>query len=260
MIRPVLRKWFWNTYDHLGACVVLNMLWFILSIPWIIVGYFLAILLTRWLGPVGLITALAGAVASIWLSPASLEMLSAAAAWADYRNPAAGELWTHFKRRLGLGLWTSALALVVSSILGVNGAFYLRLPGGFRWVGIFLAGIMLWAQIGFLAFVFHTGLVLADGSATSLRDAMRRALVLLARFPVQTVVLASVAVIVATLFVVTQFAIPFAAMAIPATLAATGERELRKKLNPQTPAESEADRLEEVRTLRDLIKPWEMRR
>ena len=45
-----------------------------------------------------------------------------------------------------------------------------------------------------------------------------------------------------------------------AVFAATGERELLKRFRPDRPGEDEADQQEEVRTPRDLLRPWDMGR
>ena len=64
----------------------------------------------------------------------------------------------------------------------------------------------------------------------------------------------------AGLLVLTQVGIPLAAMTFPSMFAATGERELFKRLLPPEERDPVADRTEEARTFRDLIKPWDMER
>jgi len=259
MTRRVLRKFFWNTYDHLGTCVVLNVVWFVLAIPWILVTYFLFFVLVPWLGVVGLMTSIVAAVGALWLSPATLALLAAASEWANYHTPDRSELWAMLRSRLVTGLWLSGAALGVAVVLGVNGAFYLQLPGAMRWVGYLLAGVMLWAQVAFLMIVFHLGLLVARGDLAGPK-AIRQATILALRLPVQTLLIGGATLFLGAAFAVPQIGIPLVTASIPAVLAATGERELLKRFRPREPGQDEADEQEEVRTLRDLLRPWDMGR
>lgn len=259
MTRSVLKKFFWNTYDHLGACVLLNVVWFILSIPWILAAYFLLFLLVPWLGALGAVTSIVAGAATLWLNPASLALLAAAWEWADYRRPDRRELWTMLRHHLITGLWLSGIALGVAVVLGVNGAFYLQLPGAMRWVGYLLAGVMLWAQVAFLMIVFHLGLLVARGDLAGPK-AIRQATILALRLPVQTLLIGGATLFLGAAFAVTQIGIPLVTASIPAVFAATGERELLKRFRPREPGQDEADEQEEVRTLRDLLRPWDMGR
>lgn len=260
MTRRVLRKFFWNTYDHLGTCVVLNVAWFVLAIPWILVTYFLFFVLVPWLGVVGLMTSIVAAVGALWLSPATLALLAAASEWANYHTPDRSELWAMLRSRLVTGLWLSGAALGVAVVLGVNTAFYLRLPGALRWAGYLLAGIMLWGQLIFLTIVFHLGLLLARDERLTPTHGLRQAVLLTLKFPLPSFLLGVTTLGMAAGLGITRVSIPFVAASIPAVFAATGERELLKRFRLPEPGQREADEREEVRTLRDLLRPWDMGR
>lgn len=258
MTRRILRKFLWNTYDHLGTCVVLNVVWLVLAAPWVLVGYLLLFLLVPWLGVLGVVTSIAAGVGALWLSPASIAFLTAASEWANYHTPGARELWAVMRRRFLAGLWLSGAVLGVAIVFGVNGAFYLHLSGALRWIGYLLAGVMLWGQIILLSIVFHLGLLLARRHDLAVREAVKQATFLAFKLPLQSLLLGATTLAMATLFAITQIGIPFIAASIPAVFAATGERELLKQLRPAVPGQEEADQLEEVRTLRDLLRPWDM--
>jgi len=256
----VLRKFLWNTYDHLGTCVVLNILWLVVSTPWIATGYLLLVVFVRWLGVLGLVTSIVAGVAALWVNPASLALLAAASEWARYRTPDRAELWAAFRRRFVVGLWLSATAFGAAVVLGVNSAFYLQFPGVLRWVGFLLAGVMLWAQVAFLGVVFHLGLALARDRELSTGQGLRQALYLALKLPAHSLALGGGTLFLAAMLSLTQIGIPFVAMSVPTVFAATGERELLKRFRTPQPGQEEADRLEEVRSLRDLFRPWDMGR
>jgi len=260
MIRSVVRKAFWNVYDHLGACVALNLVWLVVRLPWLGIAYLVGLPLVRWLGAPGVVTTVAGALAMLWLSPPTLALLAVAWEWAEYRAVGAPAVARIFRRCLlrGLALGSAAMAAIV--VLGANSAFYVRLPGSLRWVGYCLAGVMLWGQVLLLMVAFHLGIAAARGQPSRTAEQLRWALLLAMRFPVQTCGLCASTLLAAAAVALTTVGIPFLAASVSATLAATGERELIKRLRPRDSAEREADRLEERRTLRDLFRPWDVGR
>ena len=260
MTGHMIRKFFWNTFDHLGGSVVLNLLWLLLSAPWLLGAYVLVRLLTRWIGSVGLVTGLITLLIGLWLGSPGLGLLAAASKWADYQNPDRAEIWAAFRNRLWTGLWLSSAAIALTLVLGVNSAFYLQLTGTWKWLGLALAGIMLWAQIALLSIVFHLALQLARDQDTGVREAIRQATFLALMLPVQSIVLGGATLALAIGLCLTSVGLPLAAMAFPSILAATGQRELLKRFRPDESGQEETDRLEEVRTFRDLLKPWDMDR
>jgi uncharacterized membrane protein YesL len=153
-------------------------------------------------------------------------------------------------------LSVSYFALV--AILGVNAAFYLRADWIPFYVGVFLAGAMVWAQVILLLLVFYAGISLATRRATQTRPAIQEAALTILRAPLAAIGLGIGTVFVGALLALTQIGLPFVSMGFAATYAATGERRIRRRLDPQH--ETEHDGEEESRTLRDLLKPWEFGR
>jgi len=255
-----LRKTFWNTFDHLGTCVLLNLAWFALTLPWFIGAFFAFRVLSVWLGAVGFVTALLASVVAVWLSPPSLAVLAISAKWAEYRSPDRTDMLRMLAARLWNGFWLSVAGFAVVVVLGVNSAFYLRLEHMPRWIGLILGGIMLWAQVALLMVAFHLALNQARHQTATARQSLRQAAFLVLQFPLQTVALGGACFVLAGAFAITQVGLPLAAMTIPSVLAATGERELLKRLAEPGSGDTEHSHLEEVRTLRDLIRPWDMGR
>ena len=256
----ILRKFFWNTFDHLGASVVLNVLWVILCTPWLAGGYLLTRLLTTWLGAVGLVSGLIASFAGVWLASPSLGLLSIASKWVKYQSPNKSQMWGMFRNRMWMGLWLGGVAAFLAVLFGVNSAFYLRLTEPWTWVGLILAGVMLWMQIALLSIALHLGLELARDQDASFRHAGRRAVALALALPVQSILLGVFVAAVGIALSLTSVGLPLIAMSICAILASTVHRELLKRFRSPVPGQEQADRLEEVRSIRDLLKPWDMHR
>ena len=260
MFGTILKKTFWNTFDHLGTLILLNLVWFFMSVPWFVGGFFALRVLAGALGVAGVITGFAAWILAVWLNPASLWILSVASEWAEYRTLSRSELWGLLRSRLFTGLWLSVVASLTALILGVNAAFYLSLSGKLHWIGLFLAGITIWVLVALVSLGYHLGLLLSRDRSADVREGLRQALYFSLTTPFASLLLGVATLVFAALLVMTQVGLPLAAMAFPAVFAATGERELFKRLLPKDERDPAADRAEEARTFRDLIKPWDMDR
>ncbi|NKB66848.1 MAG: hypothetical protein GKR89_07300 [Candidatus Latescibacteria bacterium] len=139
----ILRRFGWTAYDHLGGLVATNLLWTLLSLPWLALGYALVILGGQW-GSWAALGGLLLAVQLVLLAPPSLVLFAAAWAWAHGRDIG----WRHLLvqvRRHGLRAQGLGLILVgASALLVVNMAFYQSLGG--MW-GLALGGTMFWFQV-----------------------------------------------------------------------------------------------------------------
>lgn len=254
----MLRTTFWTIYDHLGACLVLNLLWFVCSIPWFGAIWGAFVLLVPWLGAVGLITGVVAGLGSLWLNPASLTVTFAAGEWVRFRSPDAAVLRAVFVDNLLRGCLWSIAFFALTAILGINAAFYLRVGWLPQLLGFLLAGVMVWAQAILLLLVFHSGVRFTGNRALPVRLTLREAALLILRAPLPAVGLGIGTMVIGALLALTQIGVPFLSMSVAATFAATGQVQIRRRLYPQN--ENEQDPVPETRTLRDLIKPWEMDR
>lgn len=141
------KRFFWTAYDHLGGLVLLNLLWDLLSLPWILAGAGLVGLgLSMRADPaapgVGICVVAAGEL--VFFAPPSVLLFLAGARWARGEEIETRVLCRELPR---YALRAQALGLVVAAvtvILLVNAAFYLRWQG---WVGLGLAGLMVWLLV-----------------------------------------------------------------------------------------------------------------
>ncbi len=255
----MLKKFFWNLYDHLGTCIVLNLLWFLVSLPWFLATWGVGRLLISRLGAVGLVTALAAGFGAIWLNPATLTTMFCATRWVRYQRVERGDVWRFFRSQFAAGIALPIAAALVLVVLGVNAAFYLRASWIPRFAGLLLAGAMLWAQIASLLVLFWFGLNRASGDGARLREVVRDSIVLAFRYPARSAGLFISTVTLGAAMALTQVGLLLIAMSLAAIFAATGRRELlrgekleRTEENPDAP--------EEPRTFRDLFVPWETNR
>jgi len=255
----MLKKFFWNLYDHLGTCVVLNLLWFLASLPWFLAIWSAGRVLVSSFGAVGFVTALAAGFAAIWLNPATLTAMFCATRWVRYQRVERADAWRFFAAQLVPGIALSAAAALPLVILGANAAFYLRASWVPRFVGLLLAGVMLWAQIAFLLMVFWFGLNRAAGDGARLREVVRDSIVLTFRYPARSAGLFVSTFVMGAAMALTQVGLVLIAMSLAAVFAATGRRELLRAGKPER-SEENPDAPEEPRTFRDLFAPWEANR
>ncbi len=255
----MLKKFFWNLYDHLGACIALNLLWFLASLPWFLAIWSAGRLLISGFGAVGFVTALEAGFAVIWLNPATLTTMFCATRWVRYQSVERADVWRFFIAQWVPGIALSTAAALALVALGANAAFYLRASWMPRFAALFLAGVMLWAQIAFLLAVFWFGLNRAAGDGAKLRKVVRDSIVLTFRYPARSVGLFISTVVLGAAVALTQVGLVFIAVSLAAVFAATGRRELLRVANPER-SEENPNAPEEPRTFRDLFAPWEANR
>jgi uncharacterized membrane protein YesL len=140
-------RFLWCAYDHLGGLVVLNLLWALLALPWLAAAVWLlglgSSLSGAWAaaGRVGIVLL---AAELVLVSPPTVLLFLAAARWAR-GEPATVRRLLGRLPRFCLRAQLLGLALVaVSLLLMVNAVFYLHWRG---WVGLGLAGLMLWLLV-----------------------------------------------------------------------------------------------------------------
>lgn len=147
----------WALYDHLWALMGFNLLWTLLSLPWLAVGALLATMGLNLGGELALPGAIAGLLLSaelVLFAPPGLLLFVAGRHWAGDR-PA--EVKAILREALPLAVRAQLLGLLlcaVTSLLLINIFFYQRLGG---WLGLILSGSMLWLLLALLltaVFVF----------------------------------------------------------------------------------------------------------
>lgn len=266
---PAVKKSFWNAYDHLGGCIVLNLLWSILSLPWFALTFLL--LTVGWTQMaagrlfLGLMLAMVG-VQQLMASPTSAALWAVTARWAHYQGATPKEFFPalkkFFRRSLGLWLFFTLTAL----LLTLNLAFYHRLPGKLAVPGAFAAGLMGWAYLVLCLLQSYAFPLLVQGDLPVKQSLKRSALVILDNvFYSFFLWISTCAVLLAGL--VSVAGLLFVCVSLVGIITNTGLREILKKYEPEKRAEkpktwaevreAQDEVEEEPRGWRDLWRPWE---
>jgi uncharacterized membrane protein YesL len=144
------RNFAWALYDHLWALMGFNLLWTLLSLPWLAAGALLAALGLNLGGELGFPGLGAGLLLGAELAlfaPPGLVLFLAGRCWAQDR-PA--EPRVILREALYFAARAQLLGLLLcgaSLLLLVNVFFYQRLGG---WLGLLLSGAMLWLLLALL--------------------------------------------------------------------------------------------------------------
>jgi uncharacterized membrane protein YesL len=223
ILRRTFKRFFWNSYDHMGLLVLANLLWLALCLP--------------------IVTAPASTAALLHLGRriARQEEVTLHDFLAGFR--------LHFVPALKAGVFDATIGF----LLWVNFDFYAHLGGHAALVGALLAALMIWIA-GFLVFMHaHVFPLIAEGER-SLRAVLRKAALLTLDNPAFTFGITLQTLSVAVLCILTGVGLFLALGSLTAVLLATGQRELLKRYFPESPEAAESD---ETRGFLDLIRPWE---
>ena len=263
------KKSFWNAYDHLGGCVLLNLLWSLFSVPWLALA---ALLLMAGAGQFtagrpffGLMLAIAG-IEQLMISPISAGLWAVAARWSDYQVTATRDFFPfrrrHFFRSLGLWLLFTVGALV----LAVNAVFYQGLLGDVPILGAFVAALMGWAFV-FICLLQVYALALLVHDQLSLKKILHRSALLVLDNIWYSVCLFLLISLILLIGLVSVAGLLFFSVGLIAVIANTGLREILKKYQPMEKTEkpktwaqvrqAETSAEDELRGWRDLWKPWD---
>jgi len=262
------KKSFWNAYDHLGGCILLNLLWSLCSIPWLALA---ALFLMAGAGQFtagrpffGLMLAIAG-IEQLMISPISAGLWAVAAQWSDYQATATREFFPllrqHFFRSLGLWLLFTVCVLV----LAVNAVFYQGLLGGVPILAAFVAALMGWAFM-FICLLQVYALALLIQDQLSLKKILRRSALLVLDNIWYSVCLFLLISLILLIGLVSVAGLLLFSVGLIAVIDNTGLREILKKYQPQEKTErprtwaqvrqAETGAEEEPRGWRDLWRPW----
>lgn len=240
----------WALYDHLWALIGFNLLWTLLSLPWLAAGALLATLALNLGGEL----ALPGTIAGLLLgaefalfAPPGLLLWVAGRHWAADR-PA--EVKQVLREALPFALRAQLLGLLLcgtSFLLLINIFFYQRLGG---WLGFVLSGTMLWLLLALLlTAVFFFPVLLSQGS--QVWPVVRQSFLLVLDNPrlAGGLLLGSLFLLGVGAF--TGVGLFCGGLAALALLISLGFRQLCSKYSGAQPA------AERSRHWRELIRPWE---
>jgi uncharacterized membrane protein YesL len=263
------KKSFWNAYDHLGGCILLNLLWSLFSLPWLGLALLLVsigwaqmmagrLLLGVWVAVVG--------IQQLMVSPISAALWAVTSRWAHYQGVALREFFPALKKFLArsIGLWL--LFTLGALLLALNASFYLSLTGKLAIPGAFASGLMGWAYL-FMALVqVYAFPVLVMEDLSIGKNLRRSALVMLDNIWYSLGLLLLVCAIL-LVGVISVAGLAFLSVSLVGVVTNTGLRQILKKYLPQKESEkpstwaeireAQSKRDEEPRGWRDLFKPWE---
>lgn len=230
----------------MGGVVGYNLLWSVLSLPWI-GGAYVLVRLGFALGGVFLPGAVILACALLFSSPATALLFAVSAAWAHGQDLGTRALLdvgrTLFWRALVLGL----IIVAGTALVLVNLVFYQQLAG---WLGALLSGLMIWflLLLGLVAVYIFPVLVSQGGSVwTTLRQSFLLAVDNLKL----SLVLLLVSVVATGLGLASGLGVFCGVLSAVALYISTSFRALLPKYT------GEALSVEKPRRLRELIRPWE---
>ncbi|MBM3263814.1 MAG: DUF624 domain-containing protein [candidate division Zixibacteria bacterium] len=223
----ICKKWLWNVYDYAGTLIVLNILWAICALP------------------------------VVTLPAATAGLFGVSNRIAGYEEVRLRDFFTDMRRGFYRSFRLCAVYTTVLGLLGVNIVFYVRWMEPWLWLGVMLSGVMFWTGV----FVALTGLysfpmlMRIDGPV---RQTLKTGALLTLDNPRISVLLLLAGIVVLSISALTIAGLFLGGVGVLSVLCSTGFREVRKRYDAPVSAEEETDR-EEVRTWRDLFRPWEHR-
>lgn len=245
------RQFAWALYDHLGGLVWCNVLWSLLSLPWLLAG---GLLVEVGLNLQGQLAA-QGGVASLVLgaelalfAPPGLLLFLAGKRWAAGHQVEVRGLLKEALRLSGRAQLLGLLLNGATAMLLVNLFFYQRLGG---WLGLILSGTMLWLLLGLLAVsVFFFPVLIAQDRGVW--QAARQSCLLACDNPKTAIGLLLAALLILGLGLATGIGLFCGGLSALALLVSICFRRLCFKYTGTVPPE------EPARSWRELIRPWEM--
>jgi uncharacterized membrane protein YesL len=262
LITRIYKKSFWNTYDNIGHLILLNLLWFVLfPLPTYLVFRYL---------PLGIYPRIAVTIILGLLthSYATSGVFGFAARIVDYRKTTLRQFFplarTHFPRMLLLSLIFGAIFFVLFQ----STRFYLSLKFAGGILGFFLAGVQIWIAVFCLLMqVYLFPLLVTRGWDT--RRILKWSAMLVVLRPGFTILMFLQALAIFLLVAVTGIGFVVLLMSLTSVFLSTTLRETLREMEAKwTPKkkptswkeifEERDHREEETRTLKDLLRPWDM--
>ena len=223
LLAPAFRRALWQTYDHLGILILLNLIWLALLLP--------------------VVTAPA-ATAALFDSArriARREDVGVRAYFRSFRGL--------FLPSLLLGLFSAASAF----ILWVGIDFYSHLGGPMRYPGFLLAALLVWLAVLIALAHVHLMPLLVHGERRFLPMLRKGALLALDNLAFSIGLFIQTAALLA-LCVLTGAGLLLIAGSLAALLLTSAHRELLRTYRPH---DRDLEDEPETRTWRDLWRPWE---
>lgn len=257
----VYKKAFWNTYDHIGRLILLNLLW--------TVCFPLPTYLAWWLLPLGNYHRIAAAVlvGILTHSFATTGVFAATADIVDYRRFTLKGFF-----RWGRRLYPAALAITLLSVLVcylnyVSITFYLALEGPAGVLGFFLVGVQVWIVLFVLSMRVYLMPLLVKKKWGALKTIKWSAILILLK-PGFTLLVMLQVLAASVIIGITILGAIVILMSLVSVFLNTALREVLKELEERDEPEkkptswkeifeAERERDEEPRSFKDILRPWD---
>jgi uncharacterized membrane protein YesL len=261
LITAAYKKAFWNTYDHLGRLILLNLLW--------TAFYPLPTCLSYWLlpleGPMRIGVPLA--VGILTHSFATTGVFAATADIVDYRKFTLKRFFTGGSSLCFRALGITLLTVLVCYLNYMSIRFYLALEGPAGVFGFFLVGVQVWILI----FVLSTHIYLLPllvRKRWGVFKTIKWSAILVVIRPGLTLLVLLQAVAAAIVIGITIVGGIVILMSLVSVFLNTNLREILKELEEsgeprKKPTswkeifEDKSRRDEEPRTMKDILRPWD---
>ena len=144
----LLKEFLRAAYDHFGGLVCINILWSLLSIPWLAAATAAALygvaLQGDW-APHARMLVIVLATEFVWFAPPTVLLFLAARQWLDGGSVSFRSLARQLPRH-ALRAQSAGMAIMATTcLLAINLVFYHHLGG---WLGAVLSGLMGWVLLG----------------------------------------------------------------------------------------------------------------
>ncbi len=241
-----LRRLAWLAYDHLGGLVLLNLVWTLAALPWLLAALWL-VRRAMVYGPLVLVLTLAVVAGMMALAPPTLLLFLAATVWQQEQRVDRRNLLRQWRALAGRVLLLSLIYAGGMALLGFNALFY-RHFGGLA--GLALSFVCIWLLVFALLMAPYPLPVLCRWRQ-GLWPTLRLSLILVLRQPSSALLLGFAGLLLLTLGLVSGVGWAVGLVSVWALLASdVVDRVSGSIMGRPAPPEPQ-------RSWRELLRPWE---
>ncbi len=261
LISIIYKKAFWNTYDHVGRLILLNLLWACcFPLPTYLAFRLLPLDGQLKIGATVLVGILTHAFATSGVFAATADIV-------DYRKFALKQFFFSGRRLYFPALAVTALSAAVFYLTYVSIVFYLALEGPAGVMGFFLVGLQVWIVLFVLSMQVYLLPLLARKRWGALKTIRWSAVLILIK-PGFCVLIMLQVLAASVIIGITIIGTIVILMSLVSVFLNTTLREVLKELEhagepEKRPAswreifDAERAREEEPRGMKDILRPWD---
>lgn len=256
MISEILKQYAWSLYDNLGGLIVLNVVWALVSLPWLcgagIVVVWAADVGGEWSAAVAVTSALL-AVELVIFSPSSVLLFLAGRRWARGEMADIRDLLRLLPEFFARAQLLGVTVMGGSLLLLVNAVFYSHRVGG--WLGTILSGVMIWFLVALLvsSMYLFPALISRSEGRQGVGATLRHSLLIAVDNVALSLILFALGVSGLVLATLTGVGILFGGSAAAALLVSVAFQHVLRQYGQADPV-----RPPSPKSWRDLLRPWQM--